>query len=173
MVSTVHKTVYQYVERNSLDWLKVMLDKRCPVARASYHTFPRQDEKSEIVLWAASWNSPQRILGHAFRALLRSTFGHSSNTLVTTYGQLVHIDFEKMVYSDGTDDIELLRSHVERSSKVVAACKQVGQLNGRDIHDALAGIPERFWAEGGVFDNPTDAAAYFCDRLRVWKRCFD
>jgi hypothetical protein len=149
----------------------VLFDKRCPHGRETYSDFP--EIPAQRVLDAAVWNSPERIKGHCFRAMLNSSYGHTSNCLIDVKGILTMIDFEKLLYREDVDDIAKLHSLVKGNAVVMDACRQIATVTEIDIKKSLAGIPKVFWKSGGgVFDNEKDAADYFCRRLGEWKKHF-
>jgi len=154
-------------------WLHSQLDKPSPMSRSQYSDFPAVAESDPIVLRAAMWNSPARLVIHAFRAMLYCSYAHSSNVLVNERGAAYSIDHEKLVFIDGTDDIAELFDAVRHSSKVLAACRQISQLTRGDIERSLSGIDWRIWKhEPAVFNSPGPAIDYFSTRLAAWKRYF-
>lgn len=144
------------------------------------HEFP--DDPPMEALMAAQWNSPQRILGHAFRAFLYATHAHTSNCLVDTSGRLWLIDHEKIIYRENEEDIRELYELIYPSDEIMNACRLISALTESDIEEALSDIPERFWDRGAEaerephppakFANSTEALIYFAARLRVWQECF-
>lgn len=175
------------VERLDGKWLnykfKHLLDKRCPVAKETYAAdFP--DDPPAEVLQAARWDSPQRILGHVFRAFLNSTYGHSSNCVVDVDARLWSIDFEGLLYSETTEDIEELFTLAEGSkgpNSLMRMCFVLGiRLTPADIDRAFQGIDPRYWrprlshrrGRYGVLTNPAAASDYFKRRLQVWQETF-
>ena len=148
-----------------------LMNKRCPLSRSYYSDFREDWERNPRVMDAATWNGSRRLLVHAFRSFLHTTFGHASNTLVDSDGRLFSLDFEKTVYTKGSADIEQLGEIGAVSEKVAAACRQISKLTAENITVALTGIPERFW-QGGFLDNPSAATDYFSTRLNAWKAAF-
>ncbi|HXG66364.1 MAG TPA: hypothetical protein VNO70_14795, partial [Blastocatellia bacterium] len=100
--------------------------KPCPVSRAEYADFP--DTPPDAVLAAATWNSPERVLTHAYRAFLHCSFGHTSNCLVDVEGRLWLIDHEKIIHAPDTSDIETLYAFVRNAPGVMRACRQISNI---------------------------------------------
>jgi hypothetical protein len=154
------------VEQMFMRKFQWQLDKRCPVGRAVYADFP--EKAPEAALEAARWNSTARLRGHAFRAFLGATYGHTSNCLVDTSGKLWLIDHEKIAYRKGGEDIEALFKIVCESELVMDQCRAISVLTREDISTALADIPARFWGK----TQADESIEYFCERLDSWQKVF-
>lgn len=147
-------------------------DKSCPIFRLDYD-FPEEYETDSVVLGAARWNSDERLLTYAFRALFYFSYPHSSNVLVDTEGNLTLIDHEKIIYRADTSDIKELYESVCGSERVMNACRQISGLSENAIMDALSDIDEKCWQhEKAAFKEPIGASDYFIKRLHAWKRYF-
>jgi hypothetical protein len=149
--------------------------KTCPVARDYYADFPAELELDKGVQEIVKYNSPQRLLQYAFRAFLYATYPHSSNALVEATGdnrRLWLIDHEKLVLSEGAEDIDALHEIIQHYGPGLNACRQISQITEADIMKSLAGISYQFWQQDCAFNNEEDAGEYYKQRLRAWKKFF-
>jgi hypothetical protein len=152
--------------------IKKLLNKQCPLSREFYEDFEEAKESDPQILNAAQWDSPQRILIHAWRAFLNSTYAHNSNVLVDNSARLWVIDHETCVFSETASEIEKIALFVSQSERLLDTCKQISCLTTWNIEEALKDIPSVFWSEGGKFERPQEAAHYFSSRLAKWKKHF-
>jgi hypothetical protein len=176
----VHKWSLQLTEWEAAihtGW-RESFDKKCPVDRSDYSDFP--DRPSNTVLAAARWNSPERLLGHAYRAFLYASHAHTSNALVDLDANVWLIDHEHILYTPDTADVAGLHTLVKCAPGVMRACRQISSITPDDIEKALDDIPISFWDgptaikhAGAVFTTRQhEAADYFINRLEAWQKCF-
>ncbi len=154
------------------------LNKPTFVLRSEYD-FPKELETSPAVLEAVRWNSDARLLHTAFRALLYMSYLHNSNLICTTGGDLVQIDFEKIIVTPGVEDLIELHSAVKNSPRLMRICGEVSRLGKSDIFECLTGIDDLaaiescYWrSQETLCNDPESAAEYIWNRLKYWRALF-
>lgn len=149
-----------------------MINKACPLSRCFYEDFTATDESRLKVLAAAAWDSFPRCAIMAWRHLVWSTYPHNSNLLVTRDGTLYSIDHEKLIVADSPNDIERLATFVRHSEKLMRSCQRTTRITEADVITALKKVPAWAWSPDYALHTVDDAADYFIDRLRTWKKTF-
>lgn len=103
---------------------------------------------------AIKWDSPEMLKIHAARLFLNCTTAHASNVLVNAAGRLFSIDHADCARTSG-EEIDLLFANVKPGTRAFDALHVVCALREADVC--------------GIFG---EAAGYYLDRLRRWKRLF-